>query len=77
VLKIIGMIGLGTALAIPPIAAVAQTGYAQAAALPLPRPSTERGTTPTKVRKGPGLVLLMSVARGSEGIITRTIINDR
>jgi hypothetical protein len=34
VLKIIGMIGLGTALAIPPIAAVAQTGYGASSSAP-------------------------------------------
>ena len=33
-LKIIGMIGLGAALTIPPIAAVAQTGYGASSSAP-------------------------------------------
>jgi hypothetical protein len=75
VLKIIGMIGFGAALTISLIAAAAQTGYGARSSAPSTSTFDRAWNHPTKVRKEPGVPLL-SVAMGSEGIITRAALGD-
>jgi hypothetical protein len=71
--KIIGMMGLGAALTISAHRG-GRANYGASSSAPATSTFDRRGSTPRKVRKGPGLAPLMSVAKGSAGIITRAII---
>jgi hypothetical protein len=67
--------GSGAALTISLIAAAAQTGYGARSSAPSTSTFDRAWNHPTKVRKEPGVPLL-SVAMGSEGIITRAALGD-